>query len=177
MRINQQQIKNLLHHHAKTEMVTFLTIEENESSFRLSHSDDVVISIPIGFKRISQRYFKHTPPTPAEIEYAINDIEDELERIVPKLLHYHIVYNRDAFMLHLAQRLQIEVTSVMTLSRDRLEFLFGQYAEISMGRPPSASESDISPTFYAQILIIREIMHHLKFEQLQLIDDLDSYTR
>lgn len=174
MHLIHQRSETILRHHAGTESVVFLSITENETTFQFCNNGDMAISIPVGFDNISQRYFHHTPPTPAEIEYAINEIEDELETIVPKLVRYHIVYNSDAFILHLAQRLQIEAASVMTLSRDRLELVFGQYAEISMGRPPSANELDISPTFYAQILIIREIMHHLKFEQLLVIDESDS---
>lgn len=129
------------------------------------------ISIPVGFKYISDRYFKHTPPTPAEIEYAINEIEDEIEKIVPKLAGYETVYNSDGFIVHLALLSKVDDALVMVLSRDCLESVFGQYAEISMGRPASSAESDISPLFYAQILLIREFMHHLKFNQLNVIHE------
>ena len=60
----------------------------------------------------------------------------------------------------------------MVLSRDALEYVFGQYAEIAMGRPPRPHESDISPRFYAQMLILREYLHHLGFEQVTVIEQV-----
>lgn len=171
MRVINQQADAILSHHTENDAVVCLTIDENESLFELRDGLQTEISIPVGFKNISDRYFKHTPPTPAEIEYAINEIEDEIEKIVPKLAGYETIYNRDDFIIHLAQLSQVDDAPVMVLSRDRLESVFGQYAEISMGRPPSLAESDISPLFYAQILLIREFMHHLKFNQLNVIHE------
>ncbi len=171
MRVINQQVDAILNDRAQNSAVVFLTIDENESLFELRDGLQTEISIPVGFKNISDRDFKHTPPTPAEIEYAINEIEDEIEKIVPKLAGYETIYNRDDFIIHLAQLSQVDDAPVMVLSRDRLESVFGQYAEISMGRPPSSAESDISPLFYAQILLIREFMHHLKFNQLNVIHE------
>ena len=171
MRVINQQVDAILSHHTENDAVVFLTIDENESLFELRDGLQTEISIPVGFKNISDRYFKHTPPTPAEIEYAINEIEDEIEKIVPKLAGYETIYNRDDFIIHLAQLSQVDDAPVMAFLRDRLELVFGQYAEISMGRPPSSVESDISPLFYAQILLIREFMHHLKFNQLNVIHE------
>lgn len=61
-------------------------------------------------------------------------------------------------------------SSVIELSRDVLETLFGQYAEISMGRPARGQEAEASPIFYAQLLILREYLHHLKFDAIHIID-------
>jgi hypothetical protein len=171
MRLINQQVDSILNHHASNSAVVLLTIDENESLFELRSDVQAVVSIPVGYKNISDRYFKHTPPTPAEIEYAINEIEDEIEKIVPKLAGYQHVYNRDDFIIRLAHLSKVDDALVMAFSRDRLESVFGQYAEISMGRPPSSTESDVSPLFYAQILLIREFMHHLKFDQLNVIHE------
>ena len=171
MRVINQQVDAILNDRAQNSAVVFLTIDENESLFELRDGLQTEISIPVGFKNISDRYFKHTPPTPAEIEYAINEIEDEIEKIVPKLAGYETIYNRDDFIIHLAQLSKVDDAPVMAFARDRLESVFGQYAEISMGRPPSSVESDVSPLFYAQILLIREFMHHLKFNQLNVIHE------
>jgi hypothetical protein len=81
MRFINQQVDAILNDRAQNSAVVFLTIDENESLFELRDGLQTEISIPVGFKYISDRYFKHTPPTPAEIEYAINEIEDEIEKI------------------------------------------------------------------------------------------------
>lgn len=81
MHFINQQVDAILNDHAQNSAVVFLTIDENESLFELRDGLQTEISIPVGFKNISDRYFKHTPPTPAEIEYAINEIEDQGERM------------------------------------------------------------------------------------------------
>jgi hypothetical protein len=153
-----------------TKKTVFLTIVENKSVFELRDDLQIDVSIPVGFKNISDRYFKHMPPTPSEIEYAINEIEDEIEKIVPKLAGYESIYNGDDFIINIAQLAKVDDAPIMVFSRDRLEWIFGQYAEIAMGRPPSQAETNISPLFYAQLLLIREFMHHFKFNQLNVIN-------
>ena len=40
-----------------------MRIDEGTSSFCFKHSDTVTVTLPVGFVSISDRYFKHTPPT------------------------------------------------------------------------------------------------------------------
>lgn len=61
-----------------------MTIGGNESSFAVEDKQDVVF-LPVGFDLVSLRYFKHSPPTYDDIEYAINYIEDEIERVAKKV--------------------------------------------------------------------------------------------
>jgi len=151
----------------------FLQIHERESSFYFKNSDTITITLPVGFEAISERYFKHTPPTYDEVEYAINFIEDEIEKVAPKIARkgFHLVTDTP-YIRNVAQLCGVETSPEMVLSRDALEYVFGQYAEIAMGRPPRPHESDISPRFYAQMLILREYLHHLGFEQVTVIEQV-----
>jgi len=151
----------------------FMQIRENESVFCFKKDDPILISVPVGFELISSRYFKHTPPTYDDIEYAINYIEDEIEKVVPiiPMNEHHLVTNI-SFIREIAHLCGIEYQDDMRLPRDELEHLFGQYAEIAMGRQPGPHETDISQRFYAQLLIFREFMHHLKFEEIMVIDQM-----
>nr|WP_321269645.1 hypothetical protein [uncultured Tolumonas sp.] len=146
--------------------IILMNIGETQSSFHKSSESDN-ITLPVGYSAISNRYFKHTPPTYDDIEYAINYIEDEIEKVVPKIpaSGFTLVTN-DAF-IHMIARLSgcVDAPEIQ-LQRDDLEYLFGQYAGIAMGRPPRPHETDISPQFYAQLLILREFMHHLKFDHI-----------
>ncbi|ACQ92324.1 conserved hypothetical protein [Tolumonas auensis DSM 9187] len=81
-----------------------------------------------------------------------------------------VLYNANSFIQHIASLCGVETGAVMILMRDHLEYLFGQYAEISMGRPARDSETDTTPLFYAQLLIFREFMHHMKFPSLKIIN-------
>ncbi|PLY03346.1 MAG: hypothetical protein C0624_06940 [Desulfuromonas sp.] len=151
----------------------FLQIDESTSSFCFKNSDTVTITLPVGYAAISERYFKHTPPTYDEVEYAINYIEDEIEKVAPEIARkgYHLVTDTP-FIRNIAQLCGVETSKEMALSREAHELVFGQYAEIAMGRPPRPHESDISPRFYAQMLILREYLHHLLFEQVTVIEQV-----
>lgn len=144
-----------------------LNIGEQQTEFHWRDGSNQIITIPVGFLHISERYFHHTPPTYDEIEYAINEIEDEIEKIVRQIPSQtnHII-THDVFIQKLAGAVGFNQPNPDILSRDALELLFGKYAEIAMGRPPHATESDISPAFYAHLLIFRELMHHLKYEEV-----------
>lgn len=128
----------------------FMQIRENESVFCFKKNDVIFVTIPVGFELISSRYFKHTPPTYDDIEYAINYIEDEIEKVVPMIpMNGHHLVTNVSFVREIAHLCGIEYKQEMNLLRDDLEYLFGQYAEITMGRPPKAHETDISQRFYA----------------------------
>ena len=144
----------------------FMSINENTSSFHIKQAD-ADITLPVGFEMISNKYFKHTPPTYDDIEYAINYIEDEIEKVVPLIRADNTtLVSNNSFIRTFALLSGAQDAAEVLLQRDDLEYLFGQYAEIAMGRPPRPHETDISPLFYAKLLIFREFMHHLKFDHI-----------
>ncbi len=150
--------------------IVLMMIDKSGSFFYFKDDSEQLISLPVGYEDISNRFFKHTPPTPDDIEYAINYIEDEIERVVPRVPTNYVLYNANDFIRQIAALCGIKTSSAMSLTRDQLEYLFGQYAEISMGRPARNNEADTSPLFYAQLLTFREFMHHLKFSSLTIIE-------
>lgn len=163
---NSNEKASDIHKPQSNPTMLFMNIGETQSSFRKVSLNNSII-LPVGYSLISNRYFKHTPPTYDDIEYAINYIEDEIEKIVPQISTDNFtLITDDEFIHHIALLSGSTDSSEIRLQRDALEYLFGQYAEISMGRHPRAHETDISPQFYAQLLIFREFMHHLKFDQV-----------
>lgn len=174
MNILSQELKSLYTQanqlEANSGKTILMMIDADESVFYFHKDAEISISIPVGYQFISERFFKHTPPTPDDIEFAINYIEDEIERIVPKIPQDVVLYNANSFIQHIAFLCGVETGAVMILMRDQLEYLFGQYAEISMGRPARDLETEATPLFYAQLLIFREFMHHMKFPSLKIIN-------
>ncbi len=149
-----------------------MRIYEQETIFYI---DKETVTLPVGFELISQRYFKHTPPIYDDIEYAINYIEDEIEKVVHQIPYQNYQLISDTpYVRELAHLCFLDYAPLMLLQRQNLERLFGEYAEIVTGRPPQAYEPDISPKFYAQLLILREYMHHLKFTELTILKELNS---
>ncbi|XOB61496.1 hypothetical protein ACMC56_12950 [Campylobacterota bacterium DY0563] len=67
--MHEEKINNIL-----------ININKYDSVFNF---DDKSIKIPVGYNFLEDKYLKNTPPTPSEIEYAINYTEDEIEKLVP----------------------------------------------------------------------------------------------
>ncbi len=150
---------------AESELVQ-MHIGEAESLFSWDGGSEV-ITLPIGYDSIASRYFRHTPPTYDDIEYAINDIEDQIEKVARKIpIEGRTLANDQSFVYTLARQAGVPDSDDMVLRREALEALFGRYAEIAAGRPPQVDEPDTSRRFYAQLLIFREYMHHLKFDRI-----------
>lgn len=108
------------------------------------------IELPIGYADIAARYYKHTPPSYDDVEYAINTLEDEIEKIVSRVPQSDVVFvSQDDFVRELAELCGVANAAQRVIPRDTLEQLFGGFAEVSMGRPPSLQEQGRSNHFYA----------------------------
>lgn len=146
-----------------------MTIKENTSIFYINQNE--YFEIPVGFEQISNKYLKSTPPTHDEIEYAINYIKDEIEKLVKKLPSNYSIISNDNFILEFAKMCDIKIDGKALFEKEKLEYLFGQYAEVSMGKYPQSFQSDLSPIFYSKLLILREYMHHLKFDNFYVVQE------
>ncbi len=150
------------------ETAILFEIAADQSVFYLSR--DYSIMMPVGYESVSARFFRHTPPSADELEYGINYIEDEIAKVVHSIPSQSCpLFTDTAFVRSLALLCAIPDTPVISLSTRQLENLFGQYAEIIVGRPPRQDEPDISPVFYAQLLILREFMHHFQVGEIRII--------
>lgn len=149
-----------------------MKIESNYTHFyNLDTKESLVI--PIGFNTISTKFFKNSPPLYDEIEYAINYIEDEIEKLVKKLPSSYSIFSSDSFVIEFGLMCGIVIEDVKIFEKDKLEYLFGQYAEVSVGKVPQSFQRDLSPIFYSKLLILREYMHHLKFENFYIFYEKD----
>ena len=57
----------------------------------------------------------------------------------------------------------------MLLSREAMESLFNRLAALSMGRPTAKDDLRVDASFSAMILILREIMFHLGFKFINVM--------
>jgi exopolyphosphatase/pppGpp-phosphohydrolase len=173
------------------EAITLLHIGKTSTTLISGPCAETVqrIDIPFGYLHVRSAYFMHTPPTPDDIEYAINYIEDEIERIVPRVNHASQLCTFDSDVMAIGQLatmtpaqdaalpdldspeelVALGQLSQIDLDRDTMEALFNRYAAISMGRPATAERFATNATFYARLLILRELMHHLKFRSLRIL--------
>lgn len=121
-------------------------------------------ALPWSWETVCRRFVRHEIPTEAEVEYAINFIEDELMKS-PELR------NLDGLDLVsddpvLRAVLHAERDGSRTWSRDDIEGLFTRYARISMGRSPVYDDLVVDAREYLALLVVREILHHLDYASI-----------
>lgn len=129
--------------------------------FMRNGHQEKAIDLKLGIDLVADSFFKQEIPSEAEVENAINHIEDELMSS-PELV------NRSAEKLYCADALFVEAFAPEAganaeYSRQAVEEAFTRYALISMGRSPVYDDVRMDRWTYAGILILREILHHLDF--------------
>lgn len=122
-----------------------------------------VLLLDLGTQRTSAAFFKHTPPTPGDIENAIQVVEDEVTRARPLAAGLPALFTHDARIREMARLAGCADSAAITLTTDQVERLFDQLAARVQGRPASQTDIPDDPAFYASLLILREFLHHLQF--------------
>ena len=125
---------------------------------------DAVLVLQMGAKRTATDFFKHQPPSPLEIETAIMAVEDEVMRARAAVVGSPALYSTDERVADMARLLG----SPAALTLEQVERLFNQLAARAEGRPASQVDIPDDPEFAATLLILREFMHHLGFEAVQV---------
>ena len=125
--------------------------------------------LEIGSEKTSREFFRHNPPTPGEVEEAIQTVEDEVMTLSKLLPAGSALYTTDRAIRQIAlQKDNSENTPGIVLSRPDMEQIFGRLAAIISGRPASSDTLPTDNEFSATLLILREVMFHLKFSEIKI---------
>lgn len=121
------------------------------------------VTLPVGLRDLAEDVLRHDPPTPAELERAIDVVEDALtgSRLAQGVRGELIIADSAWLVL---PGLDGEGTS---LSRDEVEFLFQGVAARALGMPASEARSAHGRELAAAVVIVRECMHHLGFDRVR----------
>ena len=142
-------------------MIT-LELGERSALFR-DDGRPVAAPLPLGPTLLRERWLRHDPPQPQELEAAIEAVED---LVMP--LHGRWAATDTLQVTATDASLQGIVALDPSFTRDQLEELFNRSAAIVLGRPASKDPALAEPGVIAGLLILREVMHHLGFTQLRL---------
>lgn len=150
--------------------ITVLHIGEDQTAiaFGTDAEPEAVLVLCIGSNRTVVDFFKHTPPTPGEMETAIMGVEDEVTRARKLLTGHPRLFTRDVSIRELALIAGVSVQPEMILSLEAVERTFDLLASLVLGRPASSAGIPTNPAFAATLLILREFMHHLQFESIRI---------
>lgn len=125
--------------------------------------------LPIGAGSVATHYFKHNPPLFSELEDAITVIEDELMIYARTMQHDTALFTSDSDVRQIMSYVLPVNPDKTTLSATELEVIFGRLGAIISGRPASSDVLPEDRIFIARVLILREILAHLKFKEITFV--------
>ncbi|BDT66642.1 hypothetical protein os1_08050 [Comamonadaceae bacterium OS-1] len=124
---------------------------------------DAALVLAIGTRKTAADWFRHRPPTPADLENAIQWVEDEVTRARALVAEHSVLWTTDSWAPEMAQLAGVTGTA---LSIEAVEGLFDLLAALSQGRPAASAGIPDTPAFAATLLVLREFMHHLGFTEI-----------
>jgi hypothetical protein len=119
--------------------------------------------LPLGTALLARQWMRHTPPTPLDIEHAIEQTEDVVMPLAAKLVRTEQLLLRGEGAALILQGVGDAQGTERRWSLDDVEDLFNRLAMVSQGRPSGQEALPIAPEFYAAMVILRECLHHLRF--------------
>ena len=123
----------------------------------------------IGSVKTARDFFNEFPPTPGEIENAIQVVEDEVMPLHKLLTPDSALYTIDTSIKEIAKyAIFEEIKDELILSRISMERVFSRLAAIITGLPASQDILPESNSFATTLLILREVMHHLGFTDITI---------
>ncbi|MDO8252268.1 MAG: alpha/beta hydrolase-fold protein [Rhodoferax sp.] len=130
------------------------------------------LTLALGSQKTAADFFKHSPPTPLEMENAIMAVEDEVSRARTWLADGSALHSTDPAVREIALMAGVPDQPELTLSIDAVEQTFERLAAVTLGRPASNDGIPANTAFAATLLILREFMHHLQFSAIT-VKELD----
>ena len=119
----------------------------------------------MGSLKTAAEFFQHVPPTPLEMEGAITAVEDEVMRAARWLKQGSWLRSDDAALREIAH---MAGSNGAELSVEAVESLFDLLAALVQGRPAASAGVPTDTAFAATLLILRELMHHLRFPLINI---------
>nr|WP_315493957.1 hypothetical protein [uncultured Rhodoferax sp.] len=144
---------------------TTLQLGAETSTVLCTDEDRVVLQkeLPLGTASLARQWMRHTPPTPLDIEHAIEQTEDVVMPLAAKLLRTEQLQLRGSGAALILQGVSAAPDATLRWSLAEVEDLFNRIAMVSQGRPSGQEALPTAPEFYAALVIVRECLHHLRF--------------
>ncbi len=155
-----------------TRPVFNLHVGDERSSLASKVASDaaLLVEVDVGLQKLMREALRHSPPTPAELEFAISLIEDELMKVHKLVPVNAILETSDTCMWILVSAIKPDAQNEEQLSIEEVEQLFDLLAALPMGRPASIAGIPSDACFAAALLFLRELMHHLNFKSIRAFE-------
>ena len=125
-------------------------------------------TIALGVETLVRQSLRHEPPRPIELEQAIELTEAAVMPLAAQFAGSPDLILQGLGASLIAHGLAAIGIAQMALTLDEVEALFNRLVSVSQGRPASQERLPTDARFFAALLMLREFMHHLHFEQVTL---------
>ncbi len=125
------------------------------------------VSLALGTTGLARAHFRRWPPTPLEMENAINDVEDQLAAAKGDVSEQLQLETADAGIGTIAVSAGIQGEPPFSLDRDDVERAFNRLVDIAEGAPATAP-APAPLEWAATLVILREMMHHWSIASVQV---------
>ena len=145
---------------------TTLQLGTETSTVLCTQDGHVVLQqeLQLGTASLARQWIRHTPPTPLDIEHAIEVTEDVLMPLAAKLARTEQLQLSGSGAALILQGVGAVPDAVLNWRLEEVEGLFNRIAMVSQGRPIGHEALPTAPEFYAALVILRECLHHLRFD-------------
>lgn len=149
---------------------TIFHLGTDRSSVQCTDDGHIVFQqdLPVGTASLARQWMRHTPPTPLDIENAIEVTEDVVMPLAAKLVRTEQLQLRGPGAALILQAVGAAPDAELRWGLDEVEDLFNRIAMVSQGRPSVQEALPTAPEFYAAMVILRECLHHLRFSGVML---------
>jgi len=122
--------------------------------------------LAIGPDSIAKQYLLHTPPAPRELEAAIFAIEEQIAAAHISVASGLPLYSSDPLVRRVAHFSHATGEETFSLGIESVERSFNRLVNLTLGQPAAREALPLDPEFVATLLLLRELLHHLRFSSL-----------
>ena len=124
------------------------------------------VELAVGARGIADRFFRHDPPTPFEMEQAIDIVEEAITGSRLQHAERGELVTNDPLLREWVAAGSPQGDG-MRLTRDEVEAIFQRLASASLGHPRALAGLPTGRDAAAALLILRECMHHLGYDGIR----------
>ena len=129
----------------------------------------VNLSLPLSADALARELLRHAPPSPLEIERAIERVEDAVMPARARLPAALRLQTSDARLRALVGAAgAARADAPVWLDIDTVEQIFNRLVARAQGRPASQDPLPVDGPSAARLVIVRELLHHWRLDGLRL---------
>ncbi len=149
------------------------TAEFHGCSDRGEAGDVVLARIEVGHEAMGELFFKGDTLNPGSLERAIEWTEDRIQAAQTHLPVGAPLFTSAADLQELARVSGVTAGARRELHVDAVEQTFSRLVMQSMGQSSPQELLPATARFYTTVVFVRELMHHLNFPIITVLNELE----